>query len=81
MSQVAQAGAAVLFRHRDAQQAHVAEPAPHVGGEQVVVVDLRGAWGQLGGDKGTHLVAEHVDGLAQGEVQGGVMHAGAPSCS
>lgn len=81
MGQVAQASAAVLFRYGDAQQAHVTELAPHVGGEQVVVVDLRGPWGQFSGDEGAHLVAEHVDGLAQGEVQGGVMHAGAPSCS
>ena len=81
VGQVAQAGAAVFFRHGDTQQAHVAELAPHVGGEQVVVVDLRGTRRQFGGDEGAHLVAEHVDGLAQGEVQAGVMHVRAPSCS
>ena len=79
--QITQARAAVFFRHGDAEQAHVAELAPHVGWEQVVVVDLRGARGELGGCEGAHLVAKHVDGLAQGEVQAGVMHARAPCCS
>ncbi|MNO81649.1 hypothetical protein D3C76_728990 [compost metagenome] len=75
VGQVAQAGAAVFFRYGNAQQAHVTELAPHVGGEQVFLVDLRGAGGQFGGDKGLDLVAQHVDGFAQGEVQGRVIHA------
>ncbi|MCY1423264.1 hypothetical protein D9M71_389720 [compost metagenome] len=76
MGQVTQTGAAVFFRDGDAEQAHVAELAPHVGGEQVVLVDLRGARRQFSGDEGLDLVAEHVDGFAQGEVQGRITHAG-----
>ncbi|MNE51702.1 hypothetical protein D3C80_1463410 [compost metagenome] len=80
VGQVAQAGAAVFFADGDAEQAHITELAPHVGGEQVVLVDLRGAGCQLGSHKGLHLVAQHVDGFAQGEVQGRVMHAGTFCC-
>ncbi len=78
MRQVTQAGAAVLFRHSDAEQAHVTEFAPQVGGEQVVAVDLRRARCDLFGHEGLHLVAQHVDGFAEGEVQGRVTHGQAP---
>ncbi|MNS51009.1 hypothetical protein D3C72_836730 [compost metagenome] len=74
MRQVTQTRAAVLFRHGDAEQAHVTEFAPHVGGEQVVAVDLRGARGDLLGDKGLNLIAQHVDGFTEGEVQGWIAH-------
>ncbi|MNZ67304.1 hypothetical protein D3C78_855480 [compost metagenome] len=80
MGQVAQAGTAVFFADGDAEQAHVAEFAPHVGGEQVVLVDLRRARCQLCRNEGLHLVAQHVDGFAEGEVQGWIMHAGTFCC-
>ncbi len=74
MREVTQTCAAVLLRHGDAEQAHVTEFAPHVGGEQVVVVDLRGARGDLIGDEGLHLIAQHVDGFTEGEIQGWIAH-------
>ncbi|MNE19121.1 hypothetical protein D3C80_1121900 [compost metagenome] len=74
VSQVTQASAAVLFRHGNAQQAHVAEFAPQVGGEQVVDVDLSGARGDLLGDEGLNLIAQHVDGFTEGKVQGWIAH-------
>jgi hypothetical protein len=45
MGKVAHAAAAEFGRHGDAEQAHLAQLAPQVGREQVVVVDLaaRGA--------------------------------------
>jgi len=81
MGQVAQAGTAVFFGHGNAQQAHVTELAPQVGGEQVVDVDLCRARRNLLGHEGLHLVAQHVDGFAEGEVQGGVTHGQAPLLS
>ena len=78
MGQVTEAGTAVFLGHGDAQQAHVAELAPQVGGEQVVDVDLGRARCDLLGHEGLHLVAQHVDGLAEGEVQGRVTHGQAP---
>ncbi|MNF26982.1 hypothetical protein D3C84_76290 [compost metagenome] len=74
VGQVAEAGAAVFLGHGDAEQAHVAELLPHVGGEQVVAVDGGGARRQLGGDEGLDLLAEHVDGFAEGEVEGRIAH-------
>ncbi|MCY1267363.1 hypothetical protein D9M70_157950 [compost metagenome] len=74
MGQVTQAGTAVLFRHGNAQQAHVTEFAPQVGGEQVVDVDLSGARGDLLGDEGLNLIAQHVDGFTEGKVQGWIAH-------
>jgi len=78
MGQVTQAGAAVFFGHGNAQQAHVTELAPQVGGEQVVTVDLSRARRDLLGHEGLHLVAQHVDGFTEGEVQGRVTHGQAP---
>ena len=75
--QVTQAGTTVFFRHGHAEQAHVAELAPQVGGEQIVDVDLSGARGDLFGDEGLNLIAQHVDGFTEGKVQGWVAH-GAP---
>jgi len=77
VGQVTQAGTAVLFRHGDAKQAHVTEFAPQVSGEQVVDVDLSRARGDLFGDEGLNLIAQHVDGFTEGKVQGWIAH-GAP---
>jgi len=74
--QIAEAGAAVFLGDCHAEQAHLAEFLPHVGRKQVVLVDGRGARRQLGGDEGLHLFAQHVDGVAEGEVEAGVTHGG-----
>jgi len=74
MSQVAHARTAVLLRHGDAEQAHLAELLPHVHGEGVGRVDLGGTRRQLGVHEGAYLVAQHVDGFAEGEVEAGVGH-------
>jgi hypothetical protein len=58
MREVAHARAAVLARHGDAQQAHLAELAPQVLRKRVVVVDLRGARGDLGGGETAHGLAQ-----------------------
>src|SRR5258706_2860536 len=59
MRQVAHAGAAVLFRHRNAEQAEVTQLFPHVHRKGVVMVDLRGARRQL-------RIEHAFDGIAQG---------------
>src|SRR5258706_3914262 len=59
MRQVAHAGAAVLFGHRNAEQAEVTQLFPHVHRKGVVMVDLRGARRQL-------RIAHAFDGIAQG---------------
>ena len=69
MRQIAHVGAAVLFLDRHAEQAHVAELAPHVHWEFVVAVDLRGARRQLGLGELVHRVAQHVEGFAEAEVE------------
>ncbi|CAM5412138.1 hypothetical protein SSTU70S_01591 [Stutzerimonas stutzeri] len=74
--QVAKAGAAVFLGNGHAEQTHLAELLPHVGRKQVVLVDGRGARRQLGGDEGLHLLAQHVDGVAEGKVEAGVTHGG-----
>ena len=51
------------------EQAEVAELAPEVGREHVLVVDLGGARRDLVGGEGAHRVAQHVDRLAEIEVQ------------
>jgi hypothetical protein len=72
MRQITQARAAVFFFHRQPQQAHVAKLAPHVHREFVAAVDAGGAWRQLFGNKLLHAIAQHVDIVAQGEVEAGV---------
>ncbi|MNO77088.1 hypothetical protein D3C76_681860 [compost metagenome] len=72
--QVAQRRAAEFLFHGDAEQAHVTELLPHVHGEGVFRVDLRGARRQLGGDEAADLVAQHVDGFAEAEVEGRIAH-------
>ncbi len=79
--QITQARATVFFADSNPQYAHFTELAPHVGGEQIVLVDLRCAWGKLCGDEGLQLIAQHVDGFAQGEVQAGVTHGAFLFCS
>ena len=67
--QVAHGGAAVLFRDRDAQQTHRAHLRPEVHGEGVILVDRRRTGRDFGGGEGFHLIAQHVRGLPQIEVQ------------
>ncbi len=74
VGQVAHAGAAVFLVYGDTEQAHVAELAPHVAGKEVVAVDGFGAGRQFVGHETAHLVAEHVDGFTEGEVEAGVVH-------
>jgi hypothetical protein len=50
--------AAVLGRYRDAEQSHLAELAPQVRGEHVLLVDQSGA-------RRDFLVRECMDGFAQ----------------
>ncbi len=74
VGQVAKAGAAVLLGDGHAEQTHLAEFLPHVGREQVVLVDGLGARRQLGGDERLDLLAQHVDGFTEGEIEAGVVH-------
>ncbi len=78
MGQVAEAGTAVLLGNGHAEQAHLAELLPHVSREQIFPVDGLGAGRQFGGDEGLHLLAQHVDGFTEGEVEAGMVH-GAPA--
>jgi len=74
VGQVAEAGTAVLLGDGHAEQAHLAEFSPHVSREQVFLIDGFGARSNLGGDKGLHLLAQHVDGFTEGEIEAGVIH-------
>ena len=71
MLEIAHAGAAVFLLDGDAEHAERAELAPEVGGEVVVAVDGGGARRDLVGGEGLDLVAQHVGGLAEVEVQAG----------
>ncbi len=70
VGEIAHAGAAVVFLDRDAEQPELAQLAPQVHGEGVVVVDCAGARGDLDGSEVAHGFAQHVDGFAQPEVEG-----------
>ncbi|MCY1562693.1 hypothetical protein D9M68_1001340 [compost metagenome] len=74
VGQVAKARTAIFLFDGDAEQAHVAELLPHVGREQVVAVDGGSARGEFGGNEGLYLLAQHVDGFTEGEVEGRIAH-------
>ena len=76
MGQVAEASAAVLLGDGHAEQTHLAEFSPHVRREQVFLIDGFGARGNLGGDEGLDLLAQHVDGFTEGEIEAGIVHGG-----
>ena len=67
--EVAHARAAVGFVNGNTQQAHVTELFPQVVGEQVVMVDGFGAGGDFTGGKAVDLLAQHIQGLAEAEVE------------
>ena len=69
MGDVAHAGAAVFLLDREAEHAQVTHLAPEIGGEVVVAVDGGGARRDLGLGKAADAVAEHVDLLAEIEVE------------
>ncbi len=79
MGQVAEAGATVFFGDGHAEQTHLAEFSPHVRREQVLLIDGFGARSNLGSDEGLHLLAQHVDGFTEGEIEAGVVHE-PPAC-
>ena len=72
--EVTQLGAAVFLFHRHAMQAQFAELGPEVVREQVVAVDLGRARRDFRGDEGLDGVAQRIDGVAQVEVQAGIVH-------
>jgi hypothetical protein len=69
MFQIAQTGAAILFRHGDAEQAEPAHLLPQIGGKNVGTVDFGRARRNLVGRKGTDAVADHVRCFAEIEVE------------
>ena len=69
MLQVAHAGAPILRRDGEAEQADGAQFRPEIGGEVVGEVDGGGTRRDLIGGKGFHDVAQQVGDLAQVEVQ------------
>ncbi|MDR6355135.1 hypothetical protein Q3H58_001806 [Pseudomonas psychrotolerans] len=79
VGQVAEAGAAVRLGDGDPEQAQVAELAPEIVGEGVVAVDGSGAGRHLGGDELADLVTQEIQGLAEGEVQAGIVQGAPPS--
>ncbi len=74
--EVTHAGAAELRRHRDAEQAEVAELAPQVHREFVVAIDVGRTGRDLGGGEAAHRFPQEVDVLTQAEVE--VEHGGHP---
>ena len=67
--------AAVFLLDGDAEQAQVAHLAPQVGGKRVVAVDVGRARRDLVGRELPHRCAQHVDGLAEIEIECGKVHA------
>ena len=72
--QVAELGAAVLFLDRHAVQTESAELLPQVVREKVLAVDGRGAGRNFCGGKCLDRVAKRIDGVAQVEVEAGIVH-------
>jgi hypothetical protein len=73
--EVAEVRAAVFLGDGHAVQTERAELAPQVGREEVVAVDVRGARRDLVRGEVLHRVAQHLDRLAQVEVEAGkVVH-------
>jgi hypothetical protein len=68
--EVAEAGPAVFLVDGHAEQAERAELAPEVHRELVRPVDLGGPRRDLGGRELAHRIAQHPDGLAEGEIEG-----------
>src|SRR5690554_2877136 len=74
MRQVAETRTAVFLGNGHAEQAHIAELPPHVAGEQIVAVDGGGTRRQLGSGERLYLLAQHIDGFTEGEIEAGVSH-------
>ena len=69
VGKVAEVGTAVVIAGSDAEHAEVAELAPQLPGKFVVLSDLRGVRRDFLFGKDTHCVAQHVDILAEVEVE------------
>ena len=78
MGEVAHVGAAVFLAGGHAEQAHVAEFFPQVGGEFVDAVDLRRTRRDFGVGERLDRVAQQVDVFAEAEVEAGNVHGFAP---
>ncbi len=71
MLEIAHAGAAVFFLNGDPEHAEIAELAPQVGGERVVLIDRGGARCDLIGGEELDGGTQHVGGFAEVEVEAG----------
>ena len=69
VGQVTHVGAAMFFRHRDAQHTKIAHLAPQIHGKLVGVIDLRSAWGDFRLCEITHGITQSVDVIAQLKVE------------
>ena len=69
VSEVAEPRAAIVLLDGDAEESHLAELAPEVGRKDVVPVDVRGARRDFFRREGASRVAQHVERLAEVEVQ------------
>ena len=70
MLEIAEAGTAPLFLHRDSQQAEFAHTWPEVTGELVRAVNLGGARGYFRLREPGNGIADHVRGFAKVKVEG-----------
>jgi len=71
MLQIAHASAAVFFLDRDPEHAEIAELAPQVGRECIVLVDRGGTRRDLIGGESLDRGTQHVGGFAEVEVEAG----------
>ena len=71
MGEIAEPEPAIGLGDGDAVEAEVAEFFPQVGREGVVNVNLRGTRRDFGGSEGSDAGAQHRDGFAMVEVEGG----------
>jgi hypothetical protein len=78
MGEVAHAGPAVAFRHRQPEEPELTEFAPQISRKEVAAVDLVGARGDPIVREAADLVAYGVDGVSEAEIElavGGAWHA------
>src|SRR5262249_55315535 len=80
--EIAHARTAVGLLHGDAEHAQGSHLAPQIHRELIAAIDLARARSDLGGRELPHRVAEHVDGVAEMEVEHGKgLHRWTPQAS
>src|SRR2546423_10664501 len=72
MDALADPDPAPLFLHRDAEQPQLAQLRPKLPRKGVAAVDLVRHRGNVVGGEAAHRIAQHVDCVAEVEIEGGI---------